>query len=62
MFFYILLYLFSQNWIVTFCTEVIRMSQTRGDGGIQDKGSGVGKDLEVWKNIRRVCLEERNFW
>lgn len=42
-FFNIPLYLFSQNWIVTFYTEVIGMSQTRGDGGIQDKGNGVGK-------------------
>lgn len=41
-FFYILLYLFSQNWIVTFYIEVIGMSQTRGEGGIQDKGNGVG--------------------
>lgn len=61
--FYILLYFFfsSQNCIVTFYTEVIGMSQTRGYEGIQDQGNGVGNDLEMWKNIRSVCLTERDF-
>lgn len=42
-FFYILLYLFSQNWIVTFYIEVIGMSQTRGDGAFKTKEMEWGK-------------------